>query len=441
VRWVWLDAKPGERHAPSVASAELHGLAQGSEVVRIQEEDDRRGRFYTYVPVSVGSMRVGALELSESLEELFRYLRASVTNTIMTILALAALSGLLAMGLGAVLVGRPTRKLMEKARRIGEGDLGEPLVLRQRDELGQLAVEINAMCDNLAEARERVASETAARIAMLEQLRHADRLTTVGKLASGIAHELGTPLNVVSGRARMIVRGSSPDEAIENARIIGEQVDRMTKIIRQLLDFARRRSAQKAPADLGPLVRQTLSLLEPLARKRRVSLRYGDGASDAGGPPASPILADIDAGQIQQVLTNLVMNGIHAMNGGGELAVSIERVRARPPADHGGAEGEYVAIQVADQGEGIAADVLPRIFEPFFTTKDIGEGTGLGLSVTYGIVREHGGWLGVESEVMKGSRFTVYLAPRAGAAGGASAGPHGRRHGGAGDAGLRDEVA
>ncbi|WP_437568532.1 sensor histidine kinase [Sorangium sp. So ce542] len=405
-RWVWLDAPPGDRFAPALPADEIADLAGGTEVFRMQREGDKTGRFYTYAPVAVDPTRVGAIEISESLEEGESYVQASVINTVTTIVALAALSGLLAMTFGQLLVGRPTQRLVDKTRRIGEGDLGGPLLLPQRDELGQIAREINAMCENLAEARERAARETTARIAALEQLRHADRLTTVGKLASGIAHELGTPLNVVGGRAKMIARGLSPEEAADSARIIAEQADRMTKIIRQLLDFARRRVAQKAPADLAQIARQTLALLEPLARKRSVTLRLDE--ADLAPPGAR---AEVDTGQMQQVLTNLVMNGMQSMKRGGELTVRVERARARPPADHGGAEGEHVAIRVIDHGDGIAPENIPRVFEPFFTTKDVGEGTGLGLSVSYGIVREHGGWLDVESELGKGSTFTVYLTP------------------------------
>ncbi|WP_437809790.1 ATP-binding protein [Sorangium sp. So ce1078] len=405
-RWVWLDAPAGDRFAPALPADEIAELSGGAEVFRMQREGDRTGRFYTYAPVFVDRARVGAIEISESLEEEESYVQASVVNTVTTIVALAALSGLLAMTFGQILVGRPTQRLVDKTRRIGEGDLGGPLLLSQRDELGQIAREINAMCDNLAEARERAARETAARIAALEQLRHADRLTIVGKLASGIAHELGTPLNVVGGRAKMIVRGLPPEEAADSARIIAEQADRMTKIIRQLLDFARRRVAQKAPADLAQIARQTMALLEPLARKRSVTLRL-----DEADPALSRAEAEVDAGQMQQVLTNLIMNGMQSMKRGGELTVRVERALVRPPADHGGAEGEHVAIRVIDRGDGIAPENIHRIFEPFFTTKDVGEGTGLGLSVSYGMVREHGGWIDVQSELGKGSTFTVYLAP------------------------------
>ena len=106
----------------------------------------------------------------------------------------------------------------------------------------------------------------------------------------------------------------------------------------------------------------------------------------------------MDAGQLQQVLTNLVMNGLQAMKRPGTVRVRAEHVRATPPADVGGPEADWVRLDVEDEGDGIAPEVLPHIFEPFFTTKDVGEGTGLGLSVSYGIVREHGGWIAVRSE-------------------------------------------
>ena len=112
---------------------------------------------------------------------------------------------------------------------------------------------------------------------------------------------------------------------------------------------------------------------------------------------------------MQQVLTNLVVNAIQAMPAGGTVLVDIARARTRPPAEHGGAEGEYLCVRVRDQGEGIAAEHLPHVFEPFFTTKDVGEGTGLGLAVAYGIVREHGGFIDVESKLGEGSDFSVYL--------------------------------
>jgi two-component system, NtrC family, sensor kinase len=186
-----------------------------------------------------------------------------------------------------------------------------------------------------------------------------------------------------------------------SAVTIAEQAGRMTRIIRQLLDFARRRSADKSPEDVRGVARQTLSLLGPLAEKRGVRLALEE--------PPDEARAEIDASQLSQALTNLVVNAIQALPGGGTVSVRVGRGRARPPADHGGAEGEFLHIEVADEGEGMTDETMAHIFEPFFTTKPAGEGTGLGLSVTYGIVKDHGGWIGLSSKLGAGSRFTVYL--------------------------------
>jgi signal transduction histidine kinase len=273
--------------------------------------------------------------------------------------------------------------------------------MRQKDELSILAREMNMMCERLVVAHERVDAATAARIAAIEQLRHADRLMTVGKLASGIAHELGTPLNVVAGRAGMIAdRETSPEETVSYARIIVDAADKMTRIIRSLLEFARRKGPQKAAQALELMVARTLELLRPLGGKKRVTLALEVGQ-------ASPV--DVDLNQFEQVVTNLVVNAIQSMTGEGKVVVALSDQRVRPPADIGGDEADYACVSVEDEGGGIAPEHVPHVFEPFFTTKDVGEGTGLGLSVAYGIVRDHGGWIAVQSALGKGTQFRVYL--------------------------------
>jgi len=204
----------------------------------------------------------------------------------------------------------------------------------------------------------------------------------------------------------MIARGMVAGDAVnDSARIIAEQAARITAIIRQLLDFSRRGAASLGPADLRSIVTRTVELLATLARKRGVTLVV-EGAEDE-------LPARVDPAMIQQVLTNLVVNGLQAMGEGGHLTVRLARRHAVPPADVDGAPGEYATVTVEDQGAGIVAEHLAHIFEPFFTTKDVGEGTGLGLSVAYGIVREHGGWIDVQSRPGQGSRFTVFLQPAA----------------------------
>jgi signal transduction histidine kinase len=190
-------------------------------------------------------------------------------------------------------------------------------------------------------------------------------------------------------------------EAAEGCRIIVEQVDRISKIMRQLLDFARRRPPDRGRCQLVGLIGQTLSLLGPMAQKRKVELVLGHSDSS--------IAAEVDAGQIQQALTNLLVNGIQATEGSGQVTVSVERKEVTPPPGVEGPAGAYASMTVQDQGKGIPADLVPRVFEPFFTTKDVGEGTGLGLSVAYGIARDHGGWIAVESTPGRGSQFELLV--------------------------------
>jgi two-component system NtrC family sensor kinase len=404
IHWVWLDALGGGALRPTLSADQLHTLAEGREITLVWQDESGTERRYTYVPMSIVGARAAAIELSEVPSPPRSFIRTSMVQNALETLVIVTLCGLIAMGLGSWFVGQPMHALCEKARRVGTGDFSGRLDLHQRDEIGELAAEIDVTCDRLAEANRRVAAETEARIATLEQLRHADRLKTVGQLASGVAHELGTPLNVISGRANLIAGGDlAADEVAKSARVVVEQAERMAATIRQLLDFSRRRGPRFRVGDLHRIAGQALEMLSSLAEKRGVTVRLDDRPE--------PMLVHVDENQVLQALTNLILNGIQAMPRGGRLTVGLARRRLRPPPDHGGSEETYVCITVEDEGEGIAPDAIPHLFEPFFTTKGVGEGTGLGLSVAYGIVREHGGWIDVESAVGTGSRFSVFLRP------------------------------
>jgi signal transduction histidine kinase len=221
-------------------------------------------------------------------------------------------------------------------------------------------------------------------------------------LASGIAHELGTPLNVISGYAGMIAGGSlSSQETAESAQTIKAQSERIANTIRRILDFARQRPGQRTPVDLRQLTRQTLDLMASLAEKQSVKLTLADGGDTA------VVRADVE--QIRQVVLNLTTNAVQAMPRGGTVEVAIGPATFHPPARQADPGRQHVCISVRDEGEGISAENLNHIFEPFFTTKGPGQGTGLGLAIAEGIVREHGGWIAVESSPGKGSRFCVYL--------------------------------
>lgn len=398
IRWVWFDG--GDRaHEPAAPTDQLAPVRAGERVVWVDRTPP--GRLYTYVPLSVPTGRRGALEISETLEAARTYQALAATRIVLTTGALLVIGATVAFGLGSWLVGRPVERLIDKARRVGAGDFSSPLDLEQDDELGELAREMNVMAERLAAAERRIAAEGQARLEAMEQLRHADRLRTVGQLASGIAHELGTPLNVVGARAKMIAGGEvSGDAVAENARIIGEQTERMARIIRQLLDFARPRPPRKEPEDVWLVAERTVQLLSPIARKRRVDVRLAahDGAERLR----------IDAAQIQQVLTNLLVNAIDAMPDGGTVEIDVRREPRRSPIGDT-TPRMHVGIVVADDGPGMTEEVRRRLFEPFFTTKPVGEGTGLGLAVSWGIVVEHGGHVEVAAEPGRGSRFVVWL--------------------------------
>jgi two-component system NtrC family sensor kinase len=399
-RWVRLDVPASDPEASKLSPQDVRAVAAG-EVRRVVQRDDAGDmRRYTYVAMAVDDPIV--LETSVSLRREMTFIRMSHRAILFATVLVAAVCGLIAMSLGVKLIGRPIRQVRDKARRMSAGDFSGRLVINQRDEIGELAEEMNALSDRLVEANRRLAEENEARITALEQMRHTDRLATVGQLASGIAHELGTPLSIMSARASLMSSGDMPGaEVAENARVVVEQGRRMAEIIRQLLDFSRRRGTQMGVADVHGIVAQTLNLLSSMAHGHGVTVDFAD--ADA------PLLARVDRNQIQQALTNVIVNGIQSMSNGGRLTVSVGSQHACPPAAHGGPEGEYLCVTVEDQGAGIAPDNIPRIFEPFFTTKEVGDGTGLGLSVSYGIVAEHGGWIQVESELGKGSCFRVFL--------------------------------
>lgn len=384
----WVPVGSSElRHLDAAARAR----APGDPVTTIDRSVDP-AIWYTYVPVDIGGVRRGEIELAETATSDRENAHGIVSETVKTAVGLTALSAVIAFVLGHWIVGRPVRTLAQKAQRIGRGEFDGPVELHSHDELDDLAREMNAMCERL---------ETT-----IDQLRHADRLVTVGKLASGVAHELGTPLNVVSARAEMILAGrTSIDESREYARVIATAAERMTAIISQLLQFARRKNVQRDARDVAALVRDTADLLRPLAKRRSIEIDVDAGSAGE---------ASVDAGQLQQVVTNLVMNAIQASKEGGRVNVSVTETTESPPVDIGGPRREGVSIRVEDDGAGIPPEHLRRIFEPFFTTKEVGEGTGLGLAVSYGIVRDHGGWITVQSKVGMGSTFTAFLPHGAG---------------------------
>jgi two-component system NtrC family sensor kinase len=401
VRWVWLDENTVAEGTPVLSQSNLQVVRDGQLVYVEEREPSGRGVLHTYVPVAVASPRLGAIELTNSLDGPDRIARAAILRFALLGAVLIVLSAAAASLLGVWLVGRPLQLLTEKTRRAGAGDLSNPVHLVRRDELAELGLALNLMCNRLAAARERLRAETEARIAALDQLRHADRLKTVGRLASGMAHELGTPMNVVLARAELISLDSPSESTMGSLKVIKNQIQTMSAMIRQLLDFGRRGRAHKQTLDLTELCEQTVQLLDPVARRENVTIELASG--DA------PAMAEVDRSQIQQVISNIIENAIHAMPQGGTVTVRVEPGPFRPTANAHASDQPAARVSIEDQGIGIPAENLDHIFDPFFTTKEVGKGTGLGLSIAYGIVQDHGGWIEVSSQPGEGSRFLIYL--------------------------------
>lgn len=226
-----------------------------------------------------------------------------------------------------------------------------------------------------------------------EQLRQSERLAALGELVAGVAHEVNNPLTGISAFAQLLQEDKLTSEQLESVRLIKKEADRAVAVMRNLLTFARKTGPRLVAVDMNDIIRHTLRLRTYGLRTMGidVELELADPLQRVRG----------DDRQIQQVLLNLLVNAEHAMAGGGRSLRTIT-IRSRNDDDH-------VVVEVVDTGSGMAADVQRRIFEPFFTTKADGRGTGLGLSVSYGIIRNHQGSFEAESSPGKGSTFRIRL--------------------------------
>lgn len=399
IDWLPLEGDRPDEDDVFLTTDQLRSL-DGGQVVNVIRRRAGQELMHTYVPVPPPGS--GAVVVEQSFTDRDFYVQAGLLRFLALLGLVIVVNAVLALAVSSWLVGRPVQRLIAKASRVRRGDFETPTGIRTTDELGSLAIALDDMSEGLLDARNRLEKEELARREAEARLRHSERLATIGKLAAGVAHELGTPLNVISGRATRIARQRKQDTDVQSTtEIIRGQVDRMTSIIRQLLDFARRQKLNVSDVHLDDLVSATVATVAPtLGPTVSVDVRVEPG-------PGWRIHAD--GRQIQQVLNNLIVNGAQAMPDGGVVTVCLERKRARPRNTGAGHEGNYVCVVVEDQGVGIASEDLPRVFEPFFTTKDVGMGTGLGLAVSHGIVEQHEGWIEVASEPGRGSRFVVFL--------------------------------
>jgi len=358
----------------------------------------------------VGQRVLGVVDVGISLAEVDDEL-AALQNA--TFLAIGL--GVLGVALGAGLFARravlgPLRALRDGTERVAEGDLAHRLDAGRGDELGQLAASFNHMTAALQAARteidgllagleRKVEQRTAALQEAQAQLVQAAKMASLGRMSASIAHEINNPLAGILTFSRLLVRELSEgpelperEQAIKNLRLIEREAQRCTGIVRNLLDFARQRPLELKDVPLATVAGEALSLVAHALSLKQIAVEQRLDP----GPTAKA-----DFGQIRQAVVNVVLNACDAMDAGGRLAVSCA-----PAAEPG-----FVEIRVDDSGHGISPENLAHIFDPFFTTKKMG--TGLGLSVVYGIVERHGGRLDVQSEVGRGTSVRLLL-PAAG---------------------------
>jgi two-component system, NtrC family, sensor kinase len=288
----------------------------------------------------------------------------------------------------ALLISRRLTKPLEQlalgAERIGQGDFDTRVHAESSDEIGALAVAFNRMASGLQERE-------LALIRTQQALVHSEKMAAFGQLGAGIAHEVNNPLTGILGHAQLAIRRLGPENpAKASLDLIARETRRCIDIIKNLMRFARQETPQFHPVDANEAVGAALSIVDHQLSLHgiRIMRELGLGLPQVSG----------DINQLQQVLVNLAINAQQAMAGQrGELTV---RTRAL---------GGQVLIELQDSGPGISPELQKKIFEPFFTTKPAGQGTGLGLSVSYGIIESHGGRIEVSSSLGSGATFVISL--------------------------------
>ena len=348
----------------------------------------------------------GTLEVESRASYLQRDWHHDLWGAIPAFVSVIALAIIAILLLTRSAITRPIEKLLSGIDAVARGDLTRVLLSDRDDEIGQLATRFNEMTTSLRESREETERQNDAKLQLEHQLSQTEKLATMGQLAAEIAHEVGTPLNVITGRARGLAKKADSREAVEkNAAIIAEQTGRITRIIQRLIDVTRRKvgTIVAKPVDLNQVAAKTMEFLSERFSSANVNATLEQAAD------LPPIRGDSD--RLQQVLLNLLINSAQAMPDGGEISVTTSTLRRqRPGLEHAPVQ-TYALVVIIDSGIGIPAEKRAKIFEAFYTSRaDVG-GSGLGLAVCYGIVKEHDGWIEIDDApgASSGTMFRIYL--------------------------------
>lgn len=347
----------------------------------LEFEDDGVAMIGAYAPMADGSLWATITVPSSVVYLTARELLSNLTIGALLLFAVAAIASLIF----ARRLSRPLEHLTEAAERVGKGEFEVVVEATSSDEIGALSHSFNQMTDELRERDVKLAGANAALV-------QSEKLAAFGQLGAGIAHEVKNPLAGILGYAQLTLRKLDEDSPFKkNLDIIESETRRCTEIISNLLKFARQESAVMEPTDINEVVDAALQIVDHQLGVNNVKV-HKELAADL---PA----CDANANQLQQAIMNFAINAQQAMGSdGGNLVL---RTHAGP--------GDEVVIEIEDDGPGIPDDIKANIFEPFFTTKPAGQGTGLGLSVTHGIIHDHGGSIRIEDVEGGGTRFLVSL--------------------------------
>jgi len=372
--------------------------------------------FTAYEPIkdiegkTIGILYVGILEdkfVDIKKETLWIFIGITIIGVIITLLV----GYLLAHS-----VTRPIRSLANAAGQLAKGNFNQQVKVESSDEIGELSKTFNFMISAIKERDEKLKAETQ------QALIHMEKMSSLGQMAAGVAHEINNPLSGVLTYIQLMLKNIKANKPIPTEELerklttMEKETERCTRIIKSLLDFARQTKPSIRPIDLTKVVENSLIMLAHQAELSNVQIvkQYQKDIPH--------IEADPD--QLQQVFTNMVLNAIQAMPQGGTLTISTVRDTAqvrpalqgsRPETPQGLGKGSLsegkgeVGVRFQDTGQGISPENLKKLFTPFFTTKEKGKGIGLGLAVCYGIIQRHGADIKVESEINKGTTFTVWL--------------------------------
>jgi two-component system NtrC family sensor kinase len=333
----------------------------------------------------IGMLYVGVLEAK------YADMRKNAFSVlVLIIVASMALAILLGYFLEKKIMG-PVHQLIMASQEVSKGNLSPKIGQVSKDELGVLQQTFTDMITSIKE-RDELRNAAAE-----DRLLQSEKQASMGRLAAGVAHEINNPLTGVLTFTRILLRNKDIGEKnLSYLQKIAESTVRVKNIVKGLLDFSRQTALDREPTEINRLIRGVISAMENQALIKGVTIQFNAGED-------LPVLT-MDRNQIQSVVINLIINALDAMEQGGTIVISTGISLSASDTGKRGVE-----IAVTDNGCGIPSEDLDKLFEPFFTTKEVGKGTGLGLAVSYGIVQRHGGTIRVQSEVGRGSTFTVWL--------------------------------